>query len=118
MDSLTWQFHPGLPFPTKPAPYTPEPYAYSSTSFTNANTKAGTSSGLALPPLDSFQLSIIGRFTDGFHFYPVIIRDSLVNISPHHNLLGYGKSYFVEIDLGVLTVKDGSFGGYSGKKGW
>src|SRR5262249_5399603 len=39
-------------------------------------------------------------------------------IYPHNNLLEYNKSYYVQIDPGVLTLSDGSFTGISGKTGW
>jgi len=100
---------------TKDATYTPVPYEYISGKFTNANTKPGTPSGVALPTSDKYQLTIIGGFTDGFHFYPVIINGNTATIYPHNNLLEYGKSYYVQIDPEVLTVNDGSFNGITGK---
>lgn len=96
-----------------PAPYTPVPYEYVYGNFTNANTKPGTPSGGALPTPDTFQLTIIGGFTDSFHFYPVIIHDSTATIYLHHNLLEYNKTYHVKIDPGVLTLEDNSFSGIS-----
>src|SRR5438093_13652494 len=63
-----------------PAPYTPAPYEYVSGRFTNANTLAGTPSGSAVPTSRDFQLTIIGGFTDGFHFYPVIVHDNVATI--------------------------------------
>lgn len=102
---------------TKGATYTPVPYEYVQGKFTNANTKPGTPSGVALPTLGNYQLTIIGGFTDGFHFYPVIIRGNKATIYLHNNLLEYGKSYYVQIDQGVLTTKDGSFTGIE-RKDW
>jgi hypothetical protein len=71
--------------PTKPvtgpkAPYTPTPYLYSTDKFTNATIKPGTPSGLAEQTPDSLQLTIIGGFTDAFHFYPVIIHGCTATI--------------------------------------
>ena len=63
-------------------------------------------------------MTIIGGFTDGFHFYPVIIRDNTATIYLHNNLLEYGKTYYVQIDPGVLTLQDGSFKGIAGTNGW
>lgn len=101
------------------AQYTPEPYSYyPSTDYTNANTRPGTPSGGAQPDTIPYQLTIIGRFTDGFHFYPVIVRDSLVTIYPHHNLLEYNKEYYVTIDPGVLTTEDNSFAGITSTTAW
>ena len=119
IDSLDLSIPPG---PTERnrehVPYTKTPYEYVSDNFTNANTKPGTSSGGALPTPDNYQLTIIGRFTDGFHFYPVIIRDTVATIYPHNNLLEYNKTYYVQIDPGVLQLPDSSFKGISGKTGW
>ncbi|MBN1566704.1 MAG: carbohydrate esterase [Acidobacteria bacterium] len=111
------------PGPTQPTPspsaiYTPTPYEYISGRFTNANTRPGTPSGAALPTSDQYQLTIIGGFTDAFHFYPIIIRNNTATIYLHNNLLEYGKTYYVQIDPGVLTVGDGSFDGIAGRRGW
>jgi pectin methylesterase-like acyl-CoA thioesterase len=97
------------------APYTPTPYVYDSRRLTNTNTAPGTPSGAAAPTSRAYQLTIIGGFSDGFHFYPVIIHDNVATVSLHHNLLEYNKSYYVQIDRGVLTLADGSFAGVSGK---
>ncbi len=99
-------------------PYSTVPYEYVSGHFTNANTKPGTPSGIALPTPDPYQLTIIGGFTDGFHFYPVIIHGNAATIYPHNNLLDYDKTYYVQIDPGVLTIGDSSFSGIMGKTGW
>jgi pectinesterase len=103
---------------TKTAIYTLVPYQYASSKFTNANTKPGTPSGIALPTSDKYQLTIIGGFTDGFHFYPIIVKGNKAIIYPHNNLLEYGKKYYVEIDPGVLTVSDESFIGIPKKEHW
>jgi len=99
-------------------PYAAVPYEYVSGRFTNANTKPGTPSGTAVATPDNFQLTIIGGFTDAFHFYPVIIHDTVATIYPHNNLLEYNKTYYVQIDSGVLTLGDGSFSGITGKTEW
>ncbi len=100
------------------APYAAIPYEYVSGRFTNANTNPGTPSGTALATPDNFQLTIIGGFTDAFHFYPVIIHDTVATIYPHNNILEYNKTYYVQIDPPVLTLSDGSFSGITGKTGW
>ena len=56
-----------------PAPYTPTPYQYSDAHPTNADTTPGTPSDAAVPTPRNYQLTIIGGFSDGFHFYPVIV---------------------------------------------
>ncbi len=99
-------------------PYSPTPYEYITGHFTNANTKPGTPSGVALPTPATYQLTIIGGFTDAFHFFPVIIHDNVATIYLHNNLLDYGKTYYVQIDPGVLTLTDSSFSGIPGKMGW
>ena len=97
------------------APYLSTPYAYQDGPRpTNANTKAGTPSAGAEAGGDNYQLTIIGGFTDGFHFHPVIVRDNTATIYPHNNLLDYGKRYYVQIDAGVIA----GFKGIDGKQGW
>ncbi len=100
------------------ATYTPEPYVYSPSTCTNANTKAGTPSGLGQATADSFQLTIIGGFSDAFHFYPIIVHENTATIYLHHNLLRYGKSYYVLMDSSVLHTPDGSFQGIYNKNEW
>lgn len=101
------------------ARYTSIPYEYHSTQYTNANTIAGTPSGTAMRDTTAiYQLTIIGRFTDGFHFYPIITKDSTATIYLHHNLLEYGKEYYVTIDKGVITTPDGGFEGIASPYGW
>jgi len=104
------------------APYMAFPYPYERRQDprgpTNANTKPGTPSAGADPTPDTYQLTIIGGFTDGFHFYPIIVSGNTATIQLHHNLLEYGKSYYVLIDPGVLTVADGLFKGIGDKQFW
>lgn len=100
------------------AVYSLVPYKYVTGNFTNANTRPGTPSGMADPTSDKYQLTIIGGFTDAFHFYPIIIHGNTATIYLHNNLLKYDKTYYVQIDPGVLHLKDGHFNGISGKKGW
>jgi pectinesterase len=85
---------------------------------TNANTRPGTPSAGAEPTPNKYQLTIIGGFTDGFHFYPIIVSGNTATIQLHHNLLEYGKTYYVLIDPGVLTVASIGFNGISGKQSW
>jgi pectinesterase len=102
------------------APYMSFPYPYEQRRVipTNANTKPGTPSAGAAPTLDKYQLTIIGGFTDGFHFYPIIVSGNTVTIQLHHNLLAYGKSYYVLIDPGVLIVAGEGFEGINDKQSW
>lgn len=101
------------------APYLSPPYSYERSSVpTNANTKPGTPSAGAEPTSSTYQLDIIGGFTDGFHFYPIIVSGNTATIQLHHSLLEYGKSYYVLIDAGALTISDGSFKGITDKQSW
>ena len=92
----------------------PYPYARASRP-TNADTKPGTPSAGAAPTSNDYQLTIIGGFTDGFHFYPVTVNENTATIHPHHDLLEYGKTYYVEVDAEVLSVPNDSFDGIKGK---
>ncbi|MCD8165241.1 MAG: hypothetical protein LUE93_03415 [Bacteroides sp.] len=122
MDSLNLSIPAG---PSQPdmirkqvAEYTSDPYEYTTTNYINANTVAGTPSGTAVRDTSAYQLTIIGRFTDGFRFYPVIIKENTAVIYPHHNLLEYGKEYYVTVDPGVLSLEDGSFQGIVSDTEW
>ena len=107
----------GAAAPAAPAvTMTPVPYEYApGRRATNANTVPGTPSGVAVPTPATSQLTIIGGFSDAFHFYPVIIHDNTATIYPHNNLLTYNKTYYVQIDPGVLTEADGAFTGITGR---
>jgi len=118
VDTLDMSIPPGPTKPVDPAVraknYLAFPYPYDRTSRpTNANTKPGTPSAGAVPTSNEYQLTIIGGFTDGFHFYPITVDDNTATIHPHHDLLQYGKSYYVQIDRGVFANND--FAGISGK---
>lgn len=110
VDSLDMSIPAGL---TKSRTYGPEcdymrtPYDYSrSYVATNRNTIPGTPSGAAEPTPRDMQLTIIGGFTDGFRFHPIIVHDNVATIYPHNNMLEYGHSYYVTIDEGVLVCGD------------
>ena len=120
VDKLDMSVPPGPTERTKAPkpPYTPEPYQYLSGNQSNANTKPGTPSGLAEPTPDNYQLTIIGGFTDGFHFFPIIVHDKTAIIYPHNNLLEYGKTYYVEIDPGVLMEEGKKSLEIKGKSSW
>lgn len=96
------------------AQYTPIPYTYKSQHITNRNTKAGTPSGVNAWDTGRYQLDIIGGFSDGFHFYPIIAKDKQLTIYLHHNMLEYGHEYYVTIDKGVIEGHNG----IKGKNGW
>ncbi|MBO0324085.1 carbohydrate esterase [Muricauda sp. CAU 1633] len=98
--------------------YTDVPYEYVDGNFSNANTKPGTPSGTGLPPSNEYQLTIIGGFTDAFHFYPIIVHENTATIYLHHNLLEYNKDYYVLIDSTVITPTNGKFKGVYNKNTW
>ncbi len=101
--------------PNNPAAqYTPVPYIYKVQHITNRNTKAGTPSGVNAWDTGRYQLDIIGGFSDGFHFYPIIAHGKQLTIYLHHNMLEYGHEYYVTIDKGVIE----RFDGLGGKRGW
>lgn len=96
--------------------YTKVPYDYSREFVaTNRNTVPGTPSGTAEPTPRDMQLTIIGGFTDGFRFHPVIVHGNTATIYLHNNVLEYGRKYSVSIDEGVLQC--GDFSGIE-KGGW
>ena len=120
VDSLDMSVPAGPTTPTKlpKAPYTLEPYIYDSPRQTNRTVRPGTPSGTAAPTTDEYQLNIIGGFTDGFHFYPVIVTGNKAEIYPHNNMLDYGGRYYVTVDPGVLSVGGKKFKGVTKKDGW
>lgn len=106
---------PTAPQPANPAAqYTPVPYTYKVQHVTNRNTKAGTPSGVNAPDTGRYQLDIIGGFSDGFHFYPIMAHGRTATIYLHHNMLEYGHEYYVCIDRGVIS----GFDGIRGRRGW
>lgn len=111
--------------PAAPRTYGPEcdyakvPYDYARTSMpTNRDTRPGTPSGTAEPTPPDYQLTIIGGFTDAFHFHPVIVRDSSATVYLHNNMLEYGKRYRVTVDPEVLSVPGGPYRGISAADDW
>lgn len=69
---------------------------------TNRNTVSGTPSGTAEATPPTYQINIIGGFTDGFHFHPVTLNNNEVCINLHNNVLEYGHKYSVSIDKEVI----------------
>ncbi len=67
-----------------------------------------------------YQKKYIGGNTeaDAYHFYPVIINKNTATICLHNNRLDYNKTYYVQLDPGVLSVSSGSFPGITCKTGW
>jgi hypothetical protein len=107
-------------------PATPYNYARSFIA-TNRNTKPDTpSSPESQRSKDKrmkddstlYQISIIGGFTDGFHFHPVMIKENRVIIQPHHNMITYKNRYYVTIDKSVLDNAGDSWNGVSKEDKW
>ena len=118
VDTLDMSIPPGPTKPVDPAirakNYLSFPYPYERTKrATNKDTKPGTGSAGATPTTNEYQLTIIGGFTDGFRFYPITVEGNTATIHPHHDLLEYGKTYYVQIDAEVFPSND--FAGISGK---
>jgi pectin methylesterase-like acyl-CoA thioesterase len=96
--------------------YIASPYPYARNYRpTNLDTKPGTPSGGAVPTPADYQLTIIGGFTDGFHFFPITVDGNTATIHPHHDLLEYGKTYYVQIDKKALDVPNEEFRGIAGE---
>jgi len=91
--------------------YTPVPYIYQVANITNRNTRPGTPSGAAKEDKRRYQKTIIGGFSDAFHFYPIICHGNKATIYLHNNVLDYGHEYEVRIGRGTI-------GGWDGKKAW
>jgi len=53
-----------------------------------------------------------------FRFYPVLPNGRDAIIYPHEHKLEYNKTYYVQIDAGVLKNASGPFSGFSGKTAW
>lgn len=118
VDTLDMSIPAGLTKSVDPAirakGYIKSPYSYERTKrATNRDTKPGTGSAGATDTTSDYQLTIIGGFTDGFRFYPITIDGNTATIHPHHDLLEYGKSYYVQIDAEVFPNSD--FAGILGK---
>lgn len=118
VDTLDMSIPAGPTKPVDPAirakDYLKFPYPYQRTKrATNRDTKPGTGSAGATPTTNDYQLTIIGGFTDGFRFYPITVDNNTATIHPHHDLLEYSKTYYVQIDAEVFPNND--FAGISGK---
>lgn len=120
VDSLDLSIPAGPTEPTKlpKAPYTLEPYNYYTPRLTNATCQAGTPSGTAARDTSRYQLTIIGGFTDGFHFHPVIVNGNKAEIYPHNNLLEYDREYYVTVPPSAFKLEKGKFKGISKADGW
>jgi pectin methylesterase-like acyl-CoA thioesterase len=52
-----------------------------------------------------YQKTVIGGFTEGFHFHPVIVRGNAATIYLHNNVLTYGRTYEVQIEKGAIEAE-------------
>ena len=103
VDSLDFSLPAGLTEPRTYSPdcdYTKVPYDYTPRAVvpTNRNCVPGTPSGTAEPTPRDMQLNIIGGFTDGFRFHPVIVHGCTATVYLHNNVLERGREYEVSID--------------------
>ncbi len=53
-----------------------------------------------------------------FHLYPVLVDGNTATVFPHEHNLDYHKSYYVQMDSGVLKVNGAPFPGINGKTAW
>ena len=105
---------PTAPNKNPSADYIKKPYIYKNEMVTNKNTVAGTPSADYAKSHEKYQLTIIGGFSDGFHFYQICVEGNSVCIQLHHNLLEYNSKYYVLIDSDVVK----GFDGFSKKDDW
>lgn len=103
--------------------YVTIPYNYSRQTIpTNRNTRPGTPShregAYDSSDDDIYQLNIIGGFTDGFHFHPIIVKGHSATICLHNNTLEYSHTYRVTIEGSVITAGGEPFKGISEDDGW
>jgi len=82
--------------------------------YDSADNKLVDTLDVALPT--NQQTYVIGG--SSLHAYPVIITGNTAVIYPHNNMLGYGKTYYVQVDSGVFTQGDQVFGGFGGNGDW
>ncbi len=90
------------------ATYTPVPYIYKVANITNRNMRPGTPSGAAKEDKRRYQKTIIGGFSDAFHFYPIICHGNKAIIYLHNNVLDYGHEYEVRIGRGDFSTLQGA----------
>ena len=105
---------PTIPQKNPFADYLTTPYIYNDIPITNKNTIPGTPSANYVREDTFYQLTIIGGFSDGFHFYPFLVRKKSLVIQPHHNLLEYNHTYYILIDKEVIK----GFSGIDNKNKW
>ena len=101
--------------------YLRTPYSYARTTVpTNLTCRPGTPSHPSAASPEGaegrWQLNIIGGFTDGFHFHPVLVRGNKAVIYPHNNVLQNDRRYLVTVDKEVFVSS--TFRGISRKDGW
>jgi len=53
-----------------------------------------------------------------YNAYPLLINGNVVTIYPHPNVLTYNKTYYVQMDAGVVKNDGGDFAGMSGNTAW
>lgn len=118
IDSLDMSIPPGPKNSRTPPPY--DKMVYLSDSWDPANGYTRENKPQVLPPIeDQYQHKYIGgtEETDIYHFYPILINDSVATITLHKNL-EYGKTYYVLIDSGVLSFADNKTFAITRKDEW
>jgi len=60
---------------------------------------------------------IIGG-ANNFHLYPILPNGNRAIIYPHHHVLDYGKTYYVQMDAGAVQIDGHPFPGFNGQQDW
>ncbi len=93
------------------AVYTPVPYIYKVENVTNRNTRPGTPSGAAKEDKRKYQKTIIGGFSDAFHFYPVICHGT------KQPFICITICWNMDMSMKSRSAR-GTIEGWNGKKSW
>jgi len=119
VDLLDMSVPPGPKNSRTPAPYNGFVYE-TEQSFLEEHTGPDGKVIVPVPQEDIYQHTYIGGMleSDIYHFYPVVVHGNKASICLHHNALEYGRSYYVELDPGVLSFPDSMGLEISGKRSW
>lgn len=119
VDVLDLSIPPGPRNSRTPAPYDRMTYE-AEENYLRENRDSSGRLFVPVPQEDIYQHTYIGGTleSDIYHFYPVLFHERVATICLHHRSLEYDKTYYVEVDPEVFTLKDGDFEGISGKRAW
>ena len=119
VDILDLSIPPGPKNSRTPAPYQQIDYEAEQKYLAENNTDV-VKTFIQVPRDDIYQHNYIGGDleSDIYHFYPVLIHDTVASICLHNHRLKYDRTYYVEVDPNVFTVETDSFKGISGNRSW